>query len=370
MRSAHPCAVINYTEFPILYLTGDFGSSDSFVVGMSASVRVLAYRGRSSARRMKYLCLPLLLVLGFPHYALAWKTATGFSTDFAHVPIETIKLTDHLYFLHGSGGNMVVSVGTDGTLLVDSEFPPMAPRIMEAIAKIRPGPVRFLVDTHWHIDHSGCNSAFMKTGTTVIGQDNVRARLLGMKKDWYFDLPVPDVGRAGAPLITYDRRMTLNMNGEDVLLFHDGPAHTDGDTVIYFPKSNVIHLGDVYINGLYPIIDLGSGGTIEGYFVTINHALSLINDQTKVIPGHGSIATKKELTAYRDMLMTIRDRVKALISQGKSLKEIVAANPSKEFDADWASDRVGPAAVTKMIYEALVPGASRISPWVEAKKGY
>jgi cyclase len=299
--------------------------------------------------------------------AHAWKTAGGFSMDFAHVTIETTQLADHTYLLHGSGGNMVVSVGPDGILLVDSEFPPMAAKIMAAIAKIQPGPVRFLVDTHWHIDHSGCNSAFMKTGTTVIAQDNVRERLLGMKNDWYFGQPIPEVARAGAPTLTYSKEMTIHMNGEDVLLFHDVPAHTDGDTVVYFPKANVIHLGDVYINGLYPIIDLGSQGTIQGYFPVLDHALALINDQTKVIPGHGPVASKKDLQFYRDMLLTIRDRVQAMISQGKTLNEIIAANPSKEFDHDWASDRVGPAAVTKMIYQSLVPTQPPLSPWLEAK---
>jgi cyclase len=154
-------------------------------------------------------------------------------------------------------------------------------------------------------------------------------------------------------MITYDQSMTLHFNGEDVLLFHNVPAHTDGDTVVYFTKSNVVHMGDLYINGLYPIIDLSSKGTIEGYFPIIDRVLGMINDQTKVIPGHGPVATKKDLQFYRDMLATIRDRVKGMIAQGKTLAEITAANPSKEFDANWASDRVGPAGVTKMIYESL-----------------
>jgi glyoxylase-like metal-dependent hydrolase (beta-lactamase superfamily II) len=157
------------------------------------------------------------------------------------------------------------------------------------------------------------------------------------------------------PKITYESEMMLRFNGEDVRLFHLGRAHTDGDTIVYFPKSNVLCMGDIYINGLYPIIDVGSAGTINGYFPMIDKAISMIDDQTQVVPGHGPIGTKKSLAFYRDMLLTIRDRISAMKQQGKTLEEIEKANPSKEFDADWASDRVGPDNVTKMIYESMGP---------------
>lgn len=275
--------------------------------------------------------------------------------DWAHVQIETHQLANHVYYLHGSGANACASVGPDGILLVDSEFEPMSAKIKQAVIRLRPGRIEYLIDTHWHTDHTGGNADFAKDGTTVIAQDNVLARMQTPQYLPYLNLKCDPAPREAWPKITFGNSMTLSFNGEEIQLFHLGPAHTDGDAVIYFPKSNVICLGDIYINGLYPIIDLGSAGTINGYFGMIDKALSLSNDQTRVIPGHGPVATKKELQAYRDMLITIRDRIEAMRQAGKTLAEIERANPSKEFDPDWASDRVGPDGLTKMIYESLSP---------------
>ena len=307
---------------------------------------------------MKIVCLFTAFLLGaaFPA-AAGWKVASGFSMDWPNVQMEQTKLADHLYYLHGSGANMCVSTGPDGIVLVDCEFTQMSDKIKAAIATIQPGPVRFLIDTHFHTDHSGGNADFAKDGTVVIGQDHVRERLAHPPASFFGDPPPPSPPLA-MPVITYDRAMTLHCNGEDIQLFNEGVAHTDTDTVVWFPKSNVVHLGDIYINGLYPIIDVHARGTIEGYFPIIDRVLGMINDDTKVIPGHGPVATKKQLQFYRDMLAKIRDRVKTGIAQGKTLAEITATNPSREFDADWASDRVGPEAVTKMVYESLagLPG--------------
>ncbi len=291
----------------------------------------------------------------FPATA-GWKVASGFSMDWPSVQMEQTRLADHLYYLHGSGANMCVSTGPDGIVLVDCEFTQMSDKIKAAIAQLQPGPVRFLIDTHFHMDHSGGNADFARDGTVIIGQDHVRDRLSHPPVSFFGGAPPPAPPQA-MPLITYDRSMTLHCNGEDVLLFNEGVAHTDTDTVVYFPKSNVVHMGDIYINGLYPIIDVHARGTIEGYFPIIDRVLGMINDDTKVIPGHGPVATKRELQFYRDMLATLRDRVKSMIAEGKTLAEITAANPSREFDADWASDRVGPEAVTKMIYESLAAPA-------------
>jgi glyoxylase-like metal-dependent hydrolase (beta-lactamase superfamily II) len=302
---------------------------------------------------MKLLCVVGSFLLATSLPSLAWKTATGFSTDWAHVTIEESPLAPHLYYLHGSGGNMCVSIGPDGILLVDCEFPQTASKLMDAIAKLQPGPVRFLIDTHWHSDHAGANADFAKIGTIIIAQDNVRTRLSTQQGPSYFGSTSAPSPPEAWPMITYDKTMTVHFNGEDIQLINDGVSHTDGDTVVYFPKSNVVHMGDIYINGLYPIIDLSSKGRIQGYFPIIDQVLGMINDQTKVIPGHGPVATKADLKFYRDMLATIKNRVQRMILEGKTLDQIIAANPSKEFDADWASDRVGPKAVTKMIYESL-----------------
>ena len=285
----------------------------------------------------------------------AWKIATGFNMDFPNVTVETHQLTDHIYSLLGSGSNVTASVGPDGILLVDSEFAPMTPKLKAALAKISPAPVRYLVDTHWHGDHTGGNADFTKDGTVVIAQANVLTRLQNPQFLPFLNLKTPAQPPEMWPKITYESEMTLRFNGEDVRLFHLGPAHTDGDTVVFFPKSNVLCLGDVYINGLYPIIDRGSAGTINGYFPTIDKALSFCDAKTQVVPGHGPVSDRARLIFYRDMLLTLHDRIAKMRSEGKSLAEIEKANPSKEFDADWASDRVGPDGVTQMIYETLGP---------------
>ncbi len=304
---------------------------------------------------MKVLVFVALGLLAAAPNARAWKTASGFSMDFPHVTVETQKLTDHVYRLLGSGANVTASVGPDGILIVDSEFAPMTPKLKEALGKLSPAPVRYLIDTHWHGDHTGGNAGFARDGTIIVAQANVLARLRNPQFLPYFAMKVPAAPPEAWPRITYTDAMTLTFNGEDLQLFHLGPAHTDGDTIVYFPKSNVLCMGDIYINGLYPIIDVGSAGTINGYFPMIDKAVSMIDDKTQVVPGHGPVGTKKSLEFYRDMLLTLRDRIEALRQQGKSLAEIQAANPSKEFDDGWASDRVGPGNVTKMIYESMRP---------------
>jgi cyclase len=313
---------------------------------------------------MKNGCVLGFLLVFLASPSPAWKTAAGFSTDWPNVQMESLRLGEHLHYLHGSGANMLVSAGPDGILMVDCEFAPMSSKIKQAVAKLQPGPVRFLIDTHWHVDHSGGNADFAKDGAIIIAQDHVRERLSVQQPKGYFGNIVPPAPPAAWPSLTYDRSMTVHFNGEDVMLFNDGAAHTDGDTVVYFPKANVVHMGDIYINGLYPIIDIASRGTIQGYFPVIDHVLALINEQTKVIPGHGPIANKADLLFYRNMLATLRDRVQKMIDEGKTLDEITAANVSKDFDANWASDRVGPEAITRMIYSGLVvskPPASRTS---------
>jgi glyoxylase-like metal-dependent hydrolase (beta-lactamase superfamily II) len=302
---------------------------------------------------MKSPALAATALLLAASHAQAWKTASGFSMDFPSVTVETHPLTDHVYSLLGSGANVTASVGPDGILLVDSEFAPMTPKLKESLAKLSPAPIKYLIDTHWHSDHSGGNAGFAKDGTVVVAQASVLTRLSSPQYLPFFAMKTEAQPPEAWPRITYESEMTLRFNGEDVRLFHLGPAHTDGDTIVYFPQSNVLCMGDIYINGLYPIIDLGSAGTIDGYFPMIDKALAMIDDKTRVVPGHGPVGDKKSLTFYRDMLLTLRDRIAKLRQEGKSLAEIEKANPSKEFDAGWASDRVGPDNVTKMIYESM-----------------
>jgi glyoxylase-like metal-dependent hydrolase (beta-lactamase superfamily II) len=285
--------------------------------------------------------------------AAPWKVATGFSSDWAHVTIDARPLAPHVYLLHGSGGNVLALVGPDGTLLVDDEFAPLGPKLKAKLAELGSGPVRYVINTHYHVDHSGANAFFQKEGALIIAQENCRADMLVSHYSVHWKSHSAVVPESEAPGLTYQDRLTLYLDGEEVTAFHNQPSHTDGDSVVYFRHANVVHLGDVFVNLLYPYIDLATRGTINGYLPVIDEVLALIDDRTKVVPGHGPVATKAELKAYRDMLQTVRDRVAAGVARGDSLEAIIASHPSAEFDPVWASDRVGPEDFTAMVYQSL-----------------
>jgi cyclase len=281
------------------------------------------------------------------------RVAGGFSTDWEHLTIETRQLAANVYLLHGSGGNTLALIGPDGKLLVDSEFAQAAPRLKEALDKLDAGEVRYVISTHYHGDHTGANAAFHEDGTTIIGQENCRLRMTQSRYSALTGTTSPPAPAASLPTITYNKELTVQLDGEEMEAVHPGPAHTDGDTIVYFRHANVVHLGDVFVNDLYPYIDLDANGTVDGYLVVIDEVLARINDDTRVIPGHGPVATKRELKAYRDMIQTVRDRVKASLTKGESLHEILASKPTREFDAQNATDRVDGDDFTTMVYESL-----------------
>ena len=300
--------------------------------------------------------LAMLALLSLPAAVRAgppWKVATGFSSDWDHVTVDVQPLAPNVYLLHGSGGNVVALVGAGGTLLVDDEFAQMGPKLKAKLGELGSGPVRYVINTHYHTDHTGANVFFLKEGALVIAQENCRADMLVSHYSQHWKSHSAVIPESEAPGLTYKDRLTLYFNGEEVTAFHNQPSHTDGDTVVYLRHANVVHLGDVYINLLYPYIDVATKGTINGYMPVIDEVLAMIDDHTKVIPGHGPVATKAELKAYRDMLETVRDRVAAGIARGESLETIIAGHPSAEFDQVWASDRVGPEDFTAMVYQSL-----------------
>jgi len=282
-----------------------------------------------------------------------WKIAGGFSMDWEHVTIEVRPLAPNVYFLHGSGGNTVALLGPEGALLVDTEFGPVAPKLKAALASLGAGPTRYVISTHFHSDHTGGNAFFRREGAVLIAQAQCRARLLEGEFSPYWGHFSPATPAEDAPTLTYENSLTLYFDGEEVTASHLQPSHTDGDTVVYFKKANVVHMGDIYINGLYPYVDTGAKGTIDGYFPVLDDVLSRTDAKTIVIAGHGPISNRAELQAYRDMLWTVRNRVAALLAQGKSLEEIIASRPSREYDDAWASDRVGPDGFAVMVYQSL-----------------
>jgi cyclase len=300
---------------------------------------------------MKNLLLAALL-FAVPACAQV-RVADGFSTDWANLKVESRELAPHLYLLHGSGGNTVASIGIDGVLLVDPSFAQVAPKLKEALHEMGMAPVRYVIDTHYHSDHSGGNGAFSKYGAVVIAQENCRARMMETQHSAFWGSTTLPSSTVELPTLTYDRRLTLEFNGEEITAVHSQPSHTDGDTIVYFHKANVVHMGDIFVNSLFPYIDVGVGGRVDGYLPVIDEVLAIIDDRTQVVPGHGPVATKQQLRAYREMIQTVRDRVAGGIAAGKTLEETMASHPTKEFDAQDATNRVDGNGFVAMVYQSL-----------------
>jgi cyclase len=255
--------------------------------------------------------------------------------DFSKVEIKSEKLTEGLYVLFGSGGNIGAFAGTDGIFLIDDQYAPLSDKIQAALKAISDKPVRLLLNTHWHGDHTGGNEAFGKAGAIILGHDNVLARLSTEQFIAAFNKKVDPAPVVARPAITYSDSITLHWNGAEVRVFHVPPAHTDGDSILYFKDANVVHMGDCFFNGLYPFIDASSGGSIDGVIAADDRVLAMVDANTKLIPGHGPVGTKADLQAFRDMLVAVRDRLRPLADAGKSAKDIVAAKPLADLDSKW-----------------------------------
>jgi cyclase len=281
------------------------------------------------------------------------RIAEGFSTDWEHLTFEVRELAPKLYYLHASGGNTLAFIGPDGTLLVDPAYVQLAPQLKAELQKLQAGKVRFLINSHYHGDHTGGNGAFHQDGAVIVAQENIRLRMTQSRTSAKTGKTTPPAPVENWPTVTFEKKMVFYFNGEEVELFHNQPSHTDGDTMIYFHHANVVHMGDVFVNNLYPLIDLGTGGTIDGYFPVIDEVLARVDDHTQIVPGHGPIATRQELKAYRDMLHTVRERVAARIAMGKSLEEILAGHPTLEFDQQYATNRIDGDGLVVEVYQCL-----------------
>ncbi|WP_442265924.1 MBL fold metallo-hydrolase [Tenacibaculum sp. ZS6-P6] len=281
---------------------------------------------------------------------------TSVFTNFAQkreVKIESIKITESIYMLKGQGGNIGLFVGEDGAFMIDDQFAHLTPKILKKIKKITNKPVKYLINTHWHGDHTGGNQNMSKEGAVIISHKNVRKRM-GMESV-VRGKTKPASPKEALPVITFTEDMMVHFNGEDVLISHVHEAHTDGDAHIYFTKSNVLHMGDTYFQGKYPYIDLTSGGSIEGYIASAEKALLMIDDTTVIIPGHREISNKNELLAYKNMLVTLRDRVQNKINEGKTVEEVKNdISITKEYDdlkyGDWFITSEG---IRETIYKSL-----------------
>jgi len=264
--------------------------------------------------------------------------------------VRTEKVAEGIYVLFGNGGNVGVSAGPDGVFIIDDQYAPMTPALSAAIAEISDSPVRFVINTHWHGDHTGGNENFGKMGAVVIAHDNVRARMSVPQAMEFFKRAVPASPPGALPVITFSDSVSLHLNGDDVRVIHVADAHADGDAIIHFRKVNVIHAGDTFFNGWYPFIDADSGGSIAGLMAAIDAMLALSDDGTRIIAGHGPVAGKAELEAYRKMLVETVTRIRTLRAEGKTADEIVAAAPNAaDYDKTWATAFINPERYVRMI---------------------
>src|SRR5215207_9075481 len=224
-----------------------------------------------------------------------------------NVTIKITKLTDSIYMLEGSGGNILVSIGQDGVFMVDDQFAPLTVKIKDAISKITDKPIKFVINTHWHPDHTGGNENLGEAGALIVSHDNVRKRLSSEQFSDFFNRSVPPLSEKGLPIITLSDNMTIYQNGDIIKIVHMDSGHTDGDSIIYFTKNNVIHVGDDFSDKSYPFIDISSGGTIDGLISSIKTISSIINDETKVVSGHTGVSNKTKVNNFGNMLVEIRN---------------------------------------------------------------
>jgi glyoxylase-like metal-dependent hydrolase (beta-lactamase superfamily II) len=273
--------------------------------------------------------------------------------DWSKIEVKVVPVAGGVSMLVGQGGNIGVTSGKDGIFLIDDQFEPLLPKIRAAVKTLGDGPIRFVVNTHFHGDHTGSNAKLHEAGAVIIAHENVRKRLGMERVNPSTKERTPPKPPEAWPLVTYASGVNLYLNGDELEVVHVARAHTDGDSIIRFKKANVVHMGDTFFNGMYPFIDVDSGGSIDGIIAAADQVLSTTDDRTKIIPGHGPLGTKADLQNYRNVMAAIRDRVKTLIAQGKTLDQIVAAKPTAQWDATWGKGFMGPDVFVSFVHRSL-----------------
>jgi len=274
--------------------------------------------------------------------------------DWDKIQIKTTDLGNKTYRLEGQGGNITVAVGTDGIIMVDGQFPQLSDKIKAAIAAISPLPIKYLINTHFHGDHTGGNENFAKSGTTIVAQDNIRVRLAAGTTNGITGNKTPPQPAMALPTDTYiGGTKTVEVGGRKAQLTHVTNAHTDGDTWVYFADANVLCTGDTSNNTKrYQTIDFANGGDIRGMIAANEAYLKISNDDTKIVVGHGPLAKKSDVAEFHAMLVTARDRIEKLVNEGKTEQEVVAARPLADLDAKWAANEEVAKNFTRMVYNS------------------
>ena len=272
--------------------------------------------------------------------------------DFSKVEIKVERVAPGVAVLFGAGGNIGLSYGEDGNIIVDDQFAPLTDKILAAIATLDPDPVRFVINTHWHFDHTGGNENFGKRGAVIVAHDNVRARMSTDQFLAALNTKVPASPKQALPVVTFADGVTLHLNGDTQHVIHVANAHTDGDALVHWTRANVLHMGDTFFHRQsFPFIDLSSGGSIDGLIAAANRALALTNASTRIIPGHGPMATRADLVAYRDMLVDIRGKVAVGMKAKRTLAQIKASAPAARYG--MPSGFIKPDQFVEAVYKSL-----------------
>jgi len=255
--------------------------------------------------------------------------------NFDSVQIVPVKVADNLYFLKGEGGNVGVFIGKEGTLMIDDQFAPLSNKINGAIKTLSPQDIRFLINTHVHGDHSGGNENFKNMGVTIVAHNMVRDRMSKQRTNPSDNSIIQPRHEDAWPAITFADKLNVYLNQEEIELIHVSPGHTDGDVVIHFKKANVYHMGDIFVTYGYPYIDYGSGGSITGFISSLDFFLNMMDDNSKIIPGHGELCTKADVKKFRDRIVEIRDEIAAALKKGKKPAELTGLPIASKYDAEW-----------------------------------
>lgn len=303
-------------------------------------------------RILKMVIIAAVMTLSGPLLAQQ-PAASPPPPDFSKVEIKITDLGDNIHMLEGQGGNVTVAVAKDGIIVVDSEFAPLHDKIKAAITTISKLPIKYLIDTHYHADHTGGNELFAKDGAIVVAQDNVKKRLEEGTTNGLTGARTPAAPKGALPSDTYTNFSKIRLSGRVADLKHIANAHTDGDTYVWFKTANVLSTGDTFTNGRYPNIDFANGGNVNGMIAATDAYLKLTNARSRIVPGHGPLADRAALVAYRMMLVTARERMAALVKQGKSEAEVIAAKPFADLNVKWAPTELAGTNFVRVVYHSL-----------------
>jgi len=273
--------------------------------------------------------------------------------DFSKVEITAEQVAPGIHMLKGSGGNIGVSSGPDGVFMIDDQFAPLSEKIIAAIRTFSDQPIRFLINTHWHGDHVGGNENFGKAGAVLVAHANVRRRMSIEQSSKIWGSKTPPAPPSALPVVTFTDSVTFHLNGDDVTAMHVRRAHTDGDAIVFFRKANVVHMGDTFFNGLYPFIDVDSGGSIDGVIAAVERILAVTDAKTRIIPGHGPVTDRAGLQSYLDMLKSVRAAVMKQIAAGKTVAEAIAAKPNAAYDEALGGSFIKPEKLVEILYMDL-----------------